>query len=864
MHGSTGPMPNGSEGAFPMRSSPKEDVPGAHGQGRTQGPVRGPAQEPARDRGEPAAAPAAGDALAAMARVEAPRSAGAARDFERLRACLRAHLAACRPLPASRQRPATANLKLVAQASGIGYFRLAGTGSAPFRKLIALAQTAAGAEPPRAEPDAPTLAIVRERVLQIVRLEAGARGERLREHLDPLKAAFGLVERREPEGENAMAAPAILATLAAAREGRLRGGERLLAALERIVGLLEAACGPPPAASLPEALAGALAARRMTQSDLARRLKARLADLGERPISQTTLSRWVTGLRDFVRPCGPDRRQARVLALIEEILGCGQGELVAHLASHRRGLGQLAEAAFPPRLRGDENASMRRAVAARLDLQAFIGLPQEERLAQIEAAAHEVEQMLRRRANYQELRDDVFALETLPEPLAGQFESLVAHHTARLPQGGLKRVRTWNGATPATRRSQIRLFCGFCARAGLLPKDGGIDLVDFLDPELQEAYFLWGLERRAAARGEETASPASADVITFACALLDPITGFVTQQPEVFGERVMELAARVIGGESVARFGHRERCRRLRERLKDFERAARNTTSRSRDDLRAVYPVLGLEKPLDVYGRILSCLPAPPADRPLTRTGAKILRKRILIGLLAQTGLRIETLSGLTYLPGGGDLIRRGRKWVVMVVRARLKNREYVNLDFNAELANSFGLYEDLARYLDEGRDLILDGARSEMVFVSTADNPAYSPPQLANLVRYTVRATIGLFGASEFRIPGLVDFGPHGFRQILATAVYRKEGRLDLAGAAIHVRPATAERHYVIRDKARLAADVQEVRSRLFADSETCAKPNKSVRTNECATRRERARPEESRKRAKPNAKSIAARCRK
>lgn len=198
-------------------------------------------------------------------------------------------------------------------------------------------------------------------------------------------------------------------------------------------------------------------------------------------------------------------------------------------------------------------------------------------------------------------------------------------------------------------------------------------------------------------------------------------------------------------------------------------------------------PILDLDRPLDAIIRGLN-----RAESARETTGAHHevawARDNALVALLASNPIRLENLINLTYKPDNTGHVRQTTtgEWRVFIPKEELKNYKGAAKDSDYDHAIDPAVVPYIVRYLRIYRP-ILGGSRPELIFVST-DHPDREFDGLDKRVREW----------TEKYLPGVLPFGPHAFRHIVATHIIKvTHGNYLLAAFALHDKPRTVELYY-------------------------------------------------------------------
>jgi integrase len=181
------------------------------------------------------------------------------------------------------------------------------------------------------------------------------------------------------------------------------------------------------------------------------------------------------------------------------------------------------------------------------------------------------------------------------------------------------------------------------------------------------------------------------------------------------------------------------------------------------------------------------------------------MRNYQIVRLLSATALRSKNIRKLTYREDNtGHLRREGDKWVIEIPYTEFKNWQSSFFgpkkkreNYRKVLADLDGFYDHLDEYLKVHRPILLQGGSSDIVIVASSKKPLYSAGGFRENYGYL---TMYYLAHNPFRgcgIPGVLPYGPHSVRDIVATHVIKQTGSYDLAGYSIQDTGRTARKHY-------------------------------------------------------------------
>jgi hypothetical protein len=217
--------------------------------------------------------------------------------------------------------------------------------------------------------------------------------------------------------------------------------------------------------------------------------------------------------------------------------------------------------------------------------------------------------------------------------------------------------------------------------------------------------------------------------------------------------------------------------------------SGRETTAMGLDPHDALIELLKLDRPLDPVFKMLTAL---GAARP--ENGAVYQRKEALSHVCAQTALRRGTLAKMPLKA----LVREKGVFLLRIEGSLFKNRKAArfarNTPYEKVIQDIAGCYEALDRYIGDARPA-MGMADHPKLFVTAAGGMTGS--QIYCDVFDVTRRFLSEQGREGPNMPGLLPFGPSGYRHILATHWLKETRDLLLAAEAIHDDPKTVYDHY-------------------------------------------------------------------
>lgn len=370
-------------------------------------------------------------------------------------------------------------------------------------------------------------------------------------------------------------------------------------------------------------------------------------------------------------------------------------------------------------------------------------------------------------------REDRYTVAAFPDAFKHEWRQLLAHKSAKLPRlkraaQGLWRAKDarhskrlapeWccylddgqvvpSGHVTFTHVKQyLSWLCLARSRGGRgWPETQALTLAHLADAQCIEAFVLWRAERS----GGQVNTGALTLLHAFA-SLVHPQTGWITQSAWL-GERLspaLDEPAWV------------RRCADAFRALRDLTARIAPTAKPSRRVEEALKGVLDADDPLVPLFDMLEAMKAdvPTVSQPSMR--AIHLRDIALVSVLLAVPARIGLVSALEYGAGSqGHLRRTGPGWRLSCGPEMLKNgASTMSQGLSTELPD--WTTEALDRYAREGRDFLLDGARSPYFFVGRA-------PWDPNTVCANLESRLQILTARY--IPNSPGFRGHGWRHAVA-----------------------------------------------------------------------------------------------
>lgn len=425
-----------------------------------------------------------------------------------------------------------------------------------------------------------------------------------------------------------------------------------------------------------------------------------------------------------------------------------------------------------------------------------------------------------------------------PAALAAEMRALLRFKTTTLTPVGYHRRGVWGEDTAEQKVAHLSLLFGALAAAPNDPVRGrGIpfDRLCFallVVPAVWDWYVRWREQRRGFYTVWEV------DMLSLVMGLTSAETGWLRQTPSL-ADALLPIEGLLNEADvDGIRRDWPGACSRMRthahRRMKEIERVLRV----HRDPFEPILPVLEAQSPLAEYRKIADeIVRLMPDARRYPKQAAEALRALLMVRLGLHLGLRQKNLRQLL-VRGRGDLpssdrrledLKRGELrwcerdngWEVFIPAIAFKNADssfFSGKPFRLVLPDLCGLYGYIDRYLDDGRELLLGGARDpETLFVKTAKasskDASYDQHTFYEAWRWMTQR-YGIYNPWTKRgaIRGLLPHGPHNVRDVLATHILKQTGSFEQASYAIQDTPEIVAKHYgrfLPENKAHLAAQI-------------------------------------------------------
>jgi hypothetical protein len=413
-----------------------------------------------------------------------------------------------------------------------------------------------------------------------------------------------------------------------------------------------------------------------------------------------------------------------------------------------------------------------------------------------------------------------------PEFLQQEFTSLKDYKTAQAGFSNTERQGRWNERTAQAMRGQLESFFGFLCLppdepdrryqgTGLVPGDLTLAWLAILQAVKN---FLDFRQFRSGAH-----SGATEAFINAFGSLLQPEGGWLWLHPELL-DRLPEQHQRSVhaagGWESYCTDVHKE----LRKALASLKRS--REIRKTRDPMLPILPILNLREPLSAVNHALNLHRADLEARShsyklFSKNQAAAWRDHLLISLLARFPLRAKHWGMFTYKEDGTGYLRRHPNdgWQLVIPYADFKNvRNEAVFPPNApgkELILTFDQVHALRQlipllefYLEHAWP-ILAGNGPYLFPMKTGK--AMTALDVFTRIQNWSHEYLSQHSSRGRGIKGVHAFGPHAFRDIVATHIIKTTGSLTQAANILLDSEETVKRHYarfLPEDRLKLAMD--------------------------------------------------------
>lgn len=712
--------------------------------------------------------------------------------------------------PASAQRPNLVSLERVAEETGIPRHRF-NRAHQPLRQLLdEIVDRLGGVELEwdRADfvTDTAHLSLARTLCMTFYERDCHERGVYFEPSRKVLDRLFSILTRRSDQGLASPALEALEDLRGDIIAGHIRDGDPLVPYIDTALSLLSQ---EEQRTALPELFSERLCLL-LGRAGLSRGRAA-----GMIGVQQGTFNSWCSGAKQ------PDRSFWPKIAALETLLDLEADTLKSSIMPRRLGAGRVSVDLFPSTLRGPDHAARRSEISRQMP-EDFFERPVREQMQLIEAKIRELARKEEESRAWYELRHDLYALDPFPPGLEAEWQALMAYkqgHAHIVPhnRAPVTAKRRWRKSkTIETMQARIAGYLGFLVDHAPAPLRIGREeasLIKLTDAEAQLAFLQWKEQRQHAYMGKARITRTDLDLLTFGAALLSRHDGFVRLDPH-YRAAILAMRERhqMLVPDAALPEAERERrdeqdltaiCNRLRQDIKQLEQSFRGLTDNAADHQERLDPLLKLELPLKAFYDGLLNFQAAMLQMDTTRIGyLRALRSATLMHLLAQFPSRRSMLVQLDYaIDNSGHFRFENNRWWLVIPVEMFKNdlaERFRGEKFHRqELEDIHGAYEIFSLYIGEARHRLLQGAQSDALFVSTRQNPRYSPQGIDNLFQALIARLFGPKAGAELHLSELPAMPIHGMRDLLVTAVLKATGSYRAAADAILDAESTIRRAY-------------------------------------------------------------------
>lgn len=524
----------------------------------------------------------------------------------------------------------------------------------------------------------------------------------------------------------------------------------------------------------------------------------------------TMLWRWIVGDR---KPTDPEQ-----VARLEKVLDAPLGTLSSKLIFHRARRNTIIKEWWPKSWHRRKSYSRfrRERVLAKIPEHLFAGPPELLKPAFDKALqeVHEGEGEPAFRRNFRSLIKKGYYLlaKDWPDHLEAEWLALKEYKTAPGSFHNKKRGRRWKKPTAELVEESLKSFFGFlCLPAdhpdpqlkgmGLRPEN--LSLAWLAVQEVVENYLVFRLARAGAhSRGTKT-------FITRCATLLRPESGWLWLHPELL-DRLPKSQQQLVE----ATGGWKAYCKATRAELLDSLEwlESNGQIKQTRETMLLIAPILDDPEPLSLIDRALDLHQQDLEGKaqlnalfsPQLAVGWRDL---LLISFLARFPLRAKQWGLLTYREDGSGYLRKHPRdgWLLVIPYDDFKNvdnlkiftfhsQERVLVLKLAKLEAFEQLIPLLEFYLEKARPIIV--GTSDFLF-PTINGDAMSAYAIYVRVIAWSSEYLSQYSPRKLGIEGVFPFGPHAFRDIVATHLIKTEGSISLAAHILLDSEETVRRHY-------------------------------------------------------------------
>ncbi|UQR62991.1 hypothetical protein LRP30_40710 [Bradyrhizobium sp. C-145] len=553
-----------------------------------------------------------------------------------------------------------------------------------------------------------------------------------------------------------------------------------------------------------------------------------------------TVINWGSGLKS------PTKKFYGDVTKIEEALGLRHDYLSEVRVEHRSGPSNVKQHHLPKEVRAMSPSlqkEFRRLVDPTINLCALSDEAVEELMQttlKILYESRDTDDIKRAKLRSEDMQ---YALPELPPQIQDEFDELTRQRQHVLLMGIVEnRNRGWDSNTVGIYHQRFRLLFGWMHNLIGVPLEN-LSIAYLAFPQVLNEYMLHLVERKEDVGLKKGFSAIAREWYIFAASLTrGPLGGYDAddeddedsdaaepvgwlrskrrlldrlapisiprRRDELDVERgVRDKVRPILTAKSIAKASSSwadrldKTARKYRSWRKEHE--GNDTSS---DSTARVSTILALKTPLEAieFGaiRLKEYIDSLPSSRARWATA---VRSAVTLKFHAQLPLRRATFCALTYSADNSGMVRweNGHWWVVIPEKV-FKNegtkafeKFVVDGYFRQKLLDQWGLYEDLATYVQYARSKVLAVVDSPAFYVARGNKGHVSPNTFGGEFRLLTRDYIAENRGTGAGWAGVREFGSHAMRHIVATSVWKETRSLHAAAMAIHDSEKITEKHY-------------------------------------------------------------------
>jgi hypothetical protein len=402
--------------------------------------------------------------------------------------------------------------------------------------------------------------------------------------------------------------------------------------------------------------------------------------------------------------------------------------------------------------------------------------------------------------------------EKWPRPLQEEFTDLKEYKTAPSGFDNTERRGRWKERTAHAAQGQLESFFGFLC----LPGDAPDPLYRGAGLAPEDLTLAWLAVRQAVVKflkfrhlRSGAHSGATETFINVFGSLLQPESGWLWLHPELLDRlpEQQQRSVRAVGTwESYCVKVHSK----LRETLTSLKRD--HEIKRVRDPMLPILPILNLSEPLSAVNYALKLHRADlearsQVNKLYSKNQAAGWRDHLLISLLARFPLRAKHWGMFTYKEDGTGYLQNhpDNGWQLVIPYKDFKNVRnkgvFPSDDLDPALTLRFDkisspkpLIRVLEFYLEHARPIL--AANGPLLFPKK-EGEAMSALDVFTRIREWTHEYLSQHSSRGRGIKGVHAFGPHAFRDIVATHIIKKTGSITQAANILLDSEETVKRHY-------------------------------------------------------------------